>query len=1763
MNGYPPYSYLWSTGATTQTINNLPAGYYSVTVTDNQGYTASANTTLNEPPPISAYITTTCGIPGSMTVYPSGGVPGYTYLWSNGASSQTIINLPPGQYCVTVTDANSCAIVKCANTGTGPSVTVTTTNAGCNGSGGSATANPAGGTPPYSYSWSNGGNTQTINNLPAGNYSVTVTDNNGCTGTGSGTVNISNNGFPIWLTTTPPSSCSSNNGSITATPMGGLSPYTYLWSNGGTTQTITGLGTGTYTVTVTDATGCTATKSATLTAPSNVSAWASSTDETCAGANDGTASASGMGGTQPYTYIWSNGQTGSLITGLSPGSYTVTVTDFFGCSGSATVYVAAGSTFALTINAQNVTTCGGSNGSATAVTSGGTPPFSYSWNTGATTQTITNLPAGFYSVTVTDINGCQKASSVWITEPPNLSVFVQATGTVCPNQNNGMASAFVNGGTAPFFYSWSNGGNTQTISNLGAGNYYVTVTDINGCQGTASATINASDLIIDVIKTNVSCYGGNDGAIEVTGWNGTPPYFYQWNNGSNSNVLTNLPAGNYTVTVTDSDGCAVWETITITEPPMIVINFNATQPGCTGGTGSATAIVSGGTPGYTYQWSNGGTGPTITNLSSGTYFVTVTDAMDCKEVGAVTIAAPPPLNVAVNGNDVTCYGANDGSASAMVFGGTPPFSFSWNNGASTQSIFNLTAGLYGVTVTDSQGCTGSGSVWINEPSNISVNITATPILCPGNNAGMASAFANGGTAPYIYQWNTGATTQTIFGLTAGTYSVTVTDAQNCAAIASATIQASDFIIDVAKQDVFCFGEATGSILVSGWNGTPPYTYQWNTGSISPDIMNLPAGNYTVTVTDAAGCVLVETITINQPPNLNLNAVSQNAGCTGTDGTAMAIVSGGTPPYSYSWSNGANTANIFNLTPGTYMVQVQDANFCTKTASVTISGASFSVNVFSNNVTCYGGNDGLAMANVSGGIPPYSYSWSNGGTGNSIFNLTAGLYVVTATDSQGCTATESVWITEPGNFTASVTTTPADCGVSNGSAAAFVTSGGVGNLTYSWSNGGFGAVIMGLSPGTYTVTLTDSNGCKAIASGNVGGGPGVFVNVNINNVTCHGFNDGAATANASGGTAPFIYNWSNGSNNQTISNLDGGQYSVTVTDINGCTDVETVWISEPAPITLNLSVTDPSCGNNNDGKITAFPSGGMGNFSYNWSNGATTQTVINLSAGTYSVTVTDDNGCTKSGSATLTAPSSINVTAITISSSCVGANNGSASADATGGTPPYTFNWSNGATGGTVFNLAPGSYTVTATDATGCSAFTNVFIPTAASPTCNAWVIQQPTSASSNDGVAQANASGGAPPYTYFWSDGQTTPVASGLDEGTYSVTVTDFNGCTAVCSVTLEAPPGVCDNVTYPGEICCNQTLCGPGNDPAPITEIVPPSGGSGALEFLWMWTVDPGPFNPTVWNAIPNSNSPSYDPGPLYETTYFIRCVRRENCVDYYESNIITITIGAVAIADIDGPTLVCVGDPATYTTISSGPGATYSWDFGPGAIPQTASTQTATTMWNSWGVKTIALTVTKNNCTSTDTMNVTVSNNPAICGSALVINANPVNQQQVLVEWTTDNHMIYDSIRFIIERSPDNVEFEDIGEKPGLPSNGILTHYEFFDNQPKKARSFYRVRMEDQDGNYTHSNTVEVMLTGGISLAHIYPNPFNDVFFVEILEDYGNDVSLEIYTPNGILLETIDLPDDAYRSEVDLSAYSRGMYILVVMFDNERQKVVRVSKM
>ena len=437
-----------------------------------------------------------------------------------------------------------------------------------------------------------------------------------------------------------------------------------------------------------------------------------------------------------------------------------------------------------------------------------------------------------------------------------------------------------------------------------------------------------------------------------------------------------------------------------------------------------------------------------------------------------------------------------------------------------------------------------------------------------------------------------------------------------------------------------------------------------------------------TITDNNGCTSVSSATITEPASVVAStAVDSNVSCNGfSDGGATASGTGGTMPYTYSWSNAATTASITGVAAGTYTVSITDANGCgpaTSTVTITEPTALVASTIVDSNVTCNGFSDGGATASGTGGTMPYTYLWSNSATTASITGVMAGTYTVTVTDNNGCTATSSSSITEPTALTvvSSVSNNVSCNGGSDGAAVAFG-SGGVMPYTYAWSSGETIQLITAKSAGTYTVTVTDANGCTDTANTTITEPAAVGASITAQtNVSCNGLSDGSATSSGSGGTSPYTYSWSTGATTASISSLSAGTYTVSVTDVNGCGPaIDSVIITEPVTLMANASVTqNVNCNGGSSASVISVPTGGTSPYTYNWSSGSTTDTSNNLVAGNYSVTVTDANGCTDVGGASPTEPAAVGISIIAQTNvACNGDTTGGFTIQASGGASPYQY-----------------------------------------------------------------------------------------------------------------------------------------------------------------------------------------------------------------------------------------------------------------------------------------------------------------------------------------------------------------------------------------------------------------------------------------------------------------------------------------------------------
>jgi hypothetical protein len=1259
----------------------------------------------------------------------------------------------------------------------------------------------------------------------------------------------------------PPSSvvvCNSGNTTFSITASGAT---TYQWqvnTGSGFTDITNGApysGATTSTLTITGATSgmngylyrcvaldgaCSTTSSqATLTVSTPSITPSSQTNIACNGGSTGAASVNpATGGTGGYTYNWTPGNpTGDgtiSVSGLSAGTWTCTVTDANGCTGVRNFTITQPTALNLTASSQTNVACnGGSNGAASVNTAtGGAGGYTYNWTpgnpTGDGTRFVTGLTAGVWTCTVTDANACTSSTNFTITQPPALSLTpASQTNVSCNGASNGAASVnTATGGAGGYTYNWTpgnpTGDGTTSVTGLTAGTWTCTVTDANACTAFTNFTITqpATAVSGSTVVTNVACFGGNTGAINLTPTGGTGPYTFNWASGPTTEDRTSLAAGTYSVTITDANACTGTVNATVTQPASAVSGTTVvTNVACFGGnTGAINLTPTGGTGPYTFNWASGPTTEDRTSLTAGTYSVTITDANAC--TGTVNVTVTQPTS-AVSGStvvtNVACFGGNTGAINLTPTGGVGPYTFSWVSGPTTEDRTGLTAGTYSVTITDANACTGTVNATVTQPTAISVTpASQTNVSCFGGSNGAASINTpTGGAGGYTYNWTpgtpTGDGTVSVTGLSAGTWTCTVTDANGCVASQNFTVtQPTAISVTPASQtNVSCFGGSNGAASINTpTGGAGGYTYNWTPGNPTGDgtisVTGLSATTYTCTVTDANGCVASQNFTVTQPTAISVTPASQtNVSCFGGSNGAASIntPTGGAGGYTYNWTPGTptgdGTVSVTGLSATTYTCTVTDANGCVASQNFTVTQpTAISVTPASQtNVSCFGGSNGAASINTpTGGAGGYTYNWTPGtptGDGTvSVTGLSATTYTCTVTDANGCVASQNFTVTQPTAISVTpVSQTNVSCfGGSNGAASINTPTGGAGGYTYNWTPGtptGDGTTsVTGLTAGTYTVTVTDANGCTAAQSFTITEPAAIsFTAAAQTNVACFGGNTGALTVNpATGGTGAFTYDWTpgtpTGDGTTSITGLTAGAYSVTATDVNGCTATVSFTITEPPVLAITgASQTEVSCNGGANGTATVTATGGTTGYTYSWTpSGGTAATATGLTAGSYVATVTDANGCTATQSFVITEPTALDASAGSqLDVLCNGASTGSATVSPTGGTGTYDYSWApSGGTAATASGLSAGTYTVTVTDDNNCQ-------------DTKTFVITESALITSSFSASACN--------SYSW--GTQTHTTS----GTYTQTFEAVNGCDSLVTLTLSIVTEITNTVT---ESSCN-----------------------------------------------------------------------------------------------------------------------------------------------------------------------------------------------------------------------------------------------------------------------------------------------------------------------------------------------------------------------
>ena len=1173
------------------------------------------------------------------------------------------------------------------------------------------------------------------------------------------------------------------------------------------TPSTSNIGSNIITYNYTDINGCSGIASQNITVHASPYANAITTNVSCNGFNNGSATLNISLGTSPYNENWFGANPQLLTAGI----YGYTVTDINGCSFNDSIIIYEPPAININVITTDVSCNGQNDGTAIVEINGISMPT----GTVSTLSYCASTPGSNFSSTIDNvqINGdifninnntsgiCDQYEDYTnlyadITEGQNY--IIDITLGDCSGNN------YPSGGKV--YIDWNIDGDFldpgEEIGTIPAGvsssislPILVPYSGVHGptrmrivsqfLNNSPVSSIGPCDVGIMANPIYVQPWFGatedysiviNPGAINAT---------YLWSSGQNTDSVSNLSSGMYSVDVIDQNGCVSTSSFSISEPSEIIVSTSQNNISCYGGSdGSFSLNISGGIADYTI--SAAGTTQTLTgglttystsnSLTSGNYVYTVTDSNNCIYTNNILLTSPNPISLTESITNVSCFGGNDGNVVLTTSGGIPPYTYDWgiNNSSS------LSVGVYNYTVTDNNGCVFLDSVSITEPSAININSIYNNVSTCGANDGNIDVSILGGTQPYTYVWNNGSITQDINNLTAGTYMLTVTDINLCEDSISITItEPSSPTISYTQTNTSCNGGNDGSIDITVINGIGPYQYFWSNSSTSEDINNLTAGTYTVNVTDGNNCLVSENISITQPPIITLVSTTTNVtNCNGTNGSIDITASGGVGNYTYLWNNSDTTEDIHNLSSGIYSVNISDGNNCTNFFTFTINEpAGIFVNESITHVSCFNQNDGSVILSVNGGQAPYIENWN----GQNPLSLSAGTYTYIITDNLNCSFSNNVTINEPQELIISPTINHVLCNGGNSGYIDLNISGGIAPYNEDWGI----ANPNSLFAGTFNFIVTDNNGCQLSDQISINEPDSLTSNISIIDASCFGYNDGSATINTNGGISPYTQNWF-GENNSA---LYAGNYSVLVTDSNGCNNIINFMVSEPNQIVFVIDSFPTSCFGYNDGSAILTISGGSPPFSENWYG----QDPFNLSAGTHTFSISDNNNCIQQGVATIYEPNQIYTNEIISDVKCFGENNGTAFLEIYGGVPPYLEDWA----GVDIFQLSNGVYSYTITDANGCvyNDYVNINEP-------DIIIVEEDINDAncfnSNDGQVILTISGGTSPYIQDW--GLYNPLS--LTAGIYHYTVSDINSCSYSDSVIINQTDQITMSFNSESPIC-------------------------------------------------------------------------------------------------------------------------------------------------------------------------------------------------------------------------------------------------------------------------------------------------------------------------------------------------------------------------
>lgn len=1018
-----------------------------------------------------------------------------------------------------------------------------------------------------------------------------------------------------------------------------------------------------------------------------------------------------------------------------------------------------------------------------------------------------------------------------------LSVSAQTQDPTC-SQNNGSILLTSTGFAGQINYSWQSiASNVSQLTNLAPGTYNCLLTDENNCQLPISAVLSMASLspqlVIDSI-INISCFGSNTGQLHSVANAGLPPYSFALTGYPNqlTGSFTGLAAGNYTLTLSDANNCLVQQIVSITQPQQLQLSGTQIQANQCHGDSAAVWQLSaiGGITPYTYYWPSLSEDSIIqTNLPAGSYAAEVSDANGCTTTFLVQVTAPPPVNIGlVSQSNCTCSGINNGTLSVLASGGTGGFTYNWLGLAligNQQS--SLAAGTYQISVEDQNGCSDTITCIISEPPPLSLQVgNIQHPSCFGQANGSVNFLVNGGTAPYTYLWQSFIDVQPfVQQLSAGSYTCTVNDANNCTSTLSVSLVNPPALqVQLVNTTPALCGLSNGGLQIQMTGGTGPLSAVWSNNQNGTLLQNVLAGPYFVTIHDSLGCNSIQNYIV---PNINAPTLSlatqQAPSChDASDGILAVSVASAVPIQNISWGPASlvssTTLIAENLMAGTYTCTVSDLNGCISSIVLPLlSPLPLDVSVQSLvNVSCAGLSNASLTLQTNGGTAPYSYDWlGQVGNSNQQSGLSAGSQSCIVTDINGCHDTIIVQITAPPVLEGVIQMLQAPtCAYAfNGILQAQAT-GGTPPYSYFWpSNQQTQSVLFNVSTSPQTVAITDAFGCADTAQFQPLAISNIVSNYQVINETCSGAQNGQIHLNPSGGVGLYEVLWSGGQQGLSIDSLAPGAYQALIVDQLGCTDTLVVNLATSSNLSVAATGTNIICAGSQSGSIAVEPLAGIAPYQL-MLNGQLQANLnpSNLLPGNYSILLTDSLNCQDSISF-LIAASTFEVVATAHPALCQGVNNGSVYLEPFNGIAPYTFNWLGFLENSDSLVGLPGGYVIyEVIDAMNCIIEDSIFVPYSEVLNLGANITPE---LFGQDGAIDLVANGATEPYFYNWSNGQQTEDISGLSSGWFSVSVYDQVGCMATDSFFVETELNLWSKEEnqisiFPNPFCTELTLTGP-----------------------------------------------------------------------------------------------------------------------------------------------------------------------------------------------------------------------------------------------------------------------------------------------------------------------------------------------------------------